>query len=727
MQIFFAAVLLFATMSIAAQAAPVVTILWPLSNSTTSNSSIAVSGNVSSSTSTISSVKVNNVQATLNSQDVVSTTWTATVPLGYGTNALTVTATDATGDYTTTTTTPVLVTCTSNLTYSLTANSSATGVITTNASNGAATYNPLIIPDTISGTTMNLTLAVSSKRFFSAASNATTTLGYNEMPFWGPTLIMYKGDKMQMNVKNNLSADTTTCHWHGLHLPAIMDGGPHIPFSANTTWTPSFTITNDASTCWYHPHYHGSTATQVAAGAGGLIIVRDGTEATKGLPWTYGVDDIPLAISSRTFNATTGQMMLVSGNEPLAYAVGNTMLVNGVVKPQVTLPRQIVRLRILNAELQRGLNLGLSNNSTFYVIGNDVGLLNAPAAVTRLQLTPGERVEILLDLQNATVNSTIDLMAYNKTTANASAPILPTTFIATGAKGSSPTTTTLTTSNFPILNMKIGNQTTIPICTPVTGNFSANGTLTLSGASSAFVLANHTFFTANNVTSNRTVTLTSSGGFGFDGNAYDEFYYNYAIPLNSIEKWTITNNSGVSHPIHLHETKFNIVARKNATGTANGTAVTTNGLPAAWETGWKDTVYVPSGEQVQIIVKFDQYASNTDPYMFHCHMLTHEEGGFMGQFLVVNNETENLTIASFTSNATSSAKEIEFDSTTNTTYKIQYRADLADSWLDIGTITSVSGDLTTIYTDSDAVRCAKEKGFYRVVLPSIDTYPLISR
>jgi bilirubin oxidase len=502
-----------------------------------------------------------------------------------------------------------------------------------------------------------------------------------------------------------------------------MDGGPHIPFSANTTWTPSFTITNDASTCWYHPHYHGATATQVAAGAGGFIIVRDGTEATKGLPWTYGVDDIPLAISSRTFNATTGQMVLADGTNSLAYAVGNTMLVNGVVKPQLTLPKQIVRLRMLNAELQRGLNLGLSDNSTFYVIGNDVGLLNAPAPVTRVQLTPGERVEVLLNLQNATVNSTtLNLMAYNNTSTDVAS-----NFIATGARGSSPTTSTLTTTNFNILNIKIGNQTTSPICTPVTGNFSTNGSLTLTGASSPLVLANNSFYSTSNVTNNRTVTLTNSGGFGFDGNKYDEFYYNYAISLNSIEKWTIINNSSVSHPIHLHETKFNIVARKNLAGTGNGTAVTTNGLPAAWETGWKDTVYIPSNEQVQIIVKFDQYASNTNPYMFHCHMLTHEEEGFMGQFLVVNGETESLTVASFTSNATSSAKQIEFDSTTNTTYRIQYRADLADSWLDIGTITSDSGSSTTTYTDSDATRCANAKGFYRVVLPRIDTYPLISR
>ena len=723
---FFTAFFLVACVALSAQAAPVVTISWPSSNSTTSNSSIAVSGNVSS-TSVITSVRVNNVEATLNSVGVLSTTWTATVPLGYGTNALTATATDATGNYTTTTTTPVLVTCTSNSTYSLTANSSATGVITTNASNTAPNYNPLIIPDTISATTMNLTLAATSKRFFSAGgANATATLGYNGMPFWGPTLIMYKGDKMQMNVKNNLSADSTTCHWHGLHVPAIMDGGPHIKISANTTWTPSFIITNDASTCWYHPHYHGNTATQVAAGGGGFIIVRDGTEATKGLPWTYGVDDIPLAISSRTFNATTGQMMLANGTDSFACAVGNTMIVNGVIKPQVTLPKQIVRLRILNCELQRGLNLGLSDNSTFYVIGNDVGLLNAPAPVTRVQLTAGERVEVLLNLQNATVGSNFTLMAYNQTTASASAPTLPDSFLVGAAKGGS-AFTTLTSSNFPILSIKIGNQTTTPICTPVTGNFSGNGSLTLSGASTPLVLANHTFYTTSNVTNNRTVELTKSSGFGFNGFTFNENYYNYSIPLNSIEKWTITNNSNESHPIHLHETKFNIIARKNLAGTANGTAVTTNGLPAAWETGWKDTVYVPRNEQVQIIVKFDQYASNTDPYMFHCHMITHEEENFMGQFLVVNNEAESLTVASFTSNATTSAKQIEFDCTTNTTYKIQYRADLVDSWSDIGTVTSGSGNSTTTYTDSDATRCANAQGFYRVVLPRIDTYPIISR
>ncbi|MFV8333514.1 hypothetical protein [Flavobacterium sp. GSP14] len=90
-------------------------------------------------------------------------------------------------------------------------------------------------------------------------------------------------------------------------------------------------------------------------------------------------------------------------------------MINGTLNPQATLPKQWVRFRILNAEVQRGLNIGFSDNRTFYVIGNDGGLLNAPIAVTRMAIQTGERYEIMVNLGDDAVGAeTLFLKAYNK-------------------------------------------------------------------------------------------------------------------------------------------------------------------------------------------------------------------------------------------------------------------------------------------------------------------------
>jgi blue copper oxidase len=100
--------------------------------------------------------------------------------------------------------------------------------------------------------------------------------------FEGPTLFFNKGDVVHMNVKNNLN-DSTTLHWHGFHLPAVMDGGPHQVIPPGTLWQPYWKVTNNASTYWYHPHLHEMTLEQITKGIGGLIIVRDEIEDALGI------------------------------------------------------------------------------------------------------------------------------------------------------------------------------------------------------------------------------------------------------------------------------------------------------------------------------------------------------------------------------------------------------------------------------------------------------------
>lgn len=458
----------------------------------------------------------------------------------------------------------------------------------TTSTTGTATYNDLWIPPAISGTTFNLNLAKSTKQLKTGVS--TPTYGYNGASFWGPTLFMNKGDFVKINLTNNLS-ETTTTHWHGLHIPAIMDGGPHQLIEAGTTWSPSFEVKNNAGTYWYHPHLHEKTKEHLTYGAGGLIIIKDPIESALALPRSYGNDDIPLVLTSRSFTST-------NAFDLSSRAYGDYQLTNGVMNAQISLPKQFVRLRILNAEIERGYNLGFSDNRTFYVIANDGGLLDAPVPVTRVKMMVGERVEILVNLGSDAVGSSLDLKAYNSGQAF-------------GFPGGEPNTSgdfgsLLNNRDFSVLHINVKATTSNAITTLPTK------------------LASNTYWTNADVTNSRTITITGGQGataFSFDNNIYGDAKINQIVKLNAIEKWTITNNNIFGHSFHIHDIQFKIISRSS-------------GSIAPYESGWKDTVYIPIGESVSVIAKFDDFASSISPFMYHCHFSNHEDGGMMGQFLV---------------------------------------------------------------------------------------------
>jgi bilirubin oxidase len=468
-----------------------------------------------------------------------------------------------------------------------TTNTTGTNNNNSNTDNNSGTYNDLFVPPAITGNNFNLTLDKATKQLKTGA--ATPTYGYNGNSFWGPTLIMNQGDDVKINVTNNLT-DQTTVHWHGFHIPAVMDGGPHQIIDAGGKWSPSFKIKNNAGTYWYHPHLHMKTYEQLAKGAGGFIIVKDPVESALALPRTYGTDDIPLVLSSRRFN--TDNSFQISG------AYGDYLLTNGTLNAQVTLPKQYVRLRILNAEIERGYDLGLSDNRPFSIIGNDGGLLNAPISANRVKIMPGERVEILVNLGGDAVGASIDLKAYNSGQKFGFPGGEP---ASTGEFGS-----LLNNNDFNVLHIKVGTSTSSAI------------------TSLPSKLANHTYWTNSDVTNSRTINITggqAGAAFTFDNNTYGFTTINQTIQLNAIEKWTIVNNNIFGHSFHVHDVQFKIIARSS-------------GTVGDHESGWKDTVYVPLGETVTVIAKFDDFADSVNPYMYHCHFSNHEDGGMMGQFLV---------------------------------------------------------------------------------------------
>ena len=458
-----------------------------------------------------------------------------------------------------------------------------------------AQYNNLFIPDTLSGTAFKLTMKDTFTQVL--PGNQTITGGFNGK-FMGPTLMMRRGDIVQMEVNNKLN-DSTTVHWHGMHLPAVMDGGPHQVIPPNTIWRPFWKVTDQASTLWYHPHLHEMTAAQVARGLVGFIIVRDSFEASLALPRTYGVDDVPLAIGDRKFDAA---------NQIQKVGLGDTLMTNFTFSAQKTFAAGIVRFRLLNASLARTYNLGLSDNSNFYIIGSDAGLLSAPVARNRMLINPGERVELLVDLTGRQGTS-LNLVAYNGE--------LPVSTL--GGPGSN----VLSGRTLPVLRMNI--------VAPSPNSIQAvPSTLRpMQRLDTAQVRAVRKLVMGDSLVNGVVKSFIINGkSFDFNRNEFE-------VPLSNTEIWEISSTSVVTHPFHLHDIEFSILS-------INGQA------PPAELDGWKDVVMIPAPRRdtanrvitptvVRFIGRFDDYADSLFPFMYHCHILTHEDGGMMGQFVVVNN------------------------------------------------------------------------------------------
>jgi len=462
-------------------------------------------------------------------------------------------------------------------------------VLLTNFASGQ--FRNLWIPDTLSGTNFNLTLKDTLAQI--RPGNQTVTSAINNCSFWGPTLIFKKGDTVNLNVTNKLN-DSTTLHWHGMHLPAVMDGGPHQIIPPNTTWQPYWKVTNNAATYWYHPHLHLMTMDQITKGLGGLIIVRDSIESALPLPRTYSVDDIPLVLTDRTFAAL---------NQFTPRPYGDSMMVNGTLNPQYGIPAQVVRFRILDAAIERSYNLGFSDNRTFYVITSDGGLLNAPVGVTRYLLSAGERIEILVNCTGQ-AGSSVDLRAYNSVLANS---IPGGENFATGPFGNA-----LGKRDFNILHLVVGAAT-------------ASGIFAIPASLTANVFPNPI-----NADATRIITLSDSTGvpnilgpnaFIIGHKLFNLGIINNQVPINNTEIWQLSSTSFFSHPFHIHDVEFYILTRNGA-------------VPPSYELGWKDVVLVKNGEVVRFIAKYEDYADAVHPFMYHCHISLHEDEGMMGQFVV---------------------------------------------------------------------------------------------
>jgi blue copper oxidase len=418
----------------------------------------------------------------------------------------------------------------------------------------------------------------------------TNTLGYNGS-LLGPALRLRKGEKTSIRVQNHLDEETTV-HWHGLLIPAEVDGGPHQVIAPGAEWQANFTVNNPASTCWFHPHTHGSTGRQVVMGLAGLLIVEDPAQAGSGLPGTWGVDDLALVLQDKRFTAS-GQIdyALTAGDRLNGYT-GDVLLVNGATAPVWQAPRQWVRLRLLNGSNARFLTLRLGNGAPMLQVANESGLLAAPVTRQSITLAPGERAEALVDFSNVASGQDVSLLA------------------ATAAGGMG-------------MGMGMGGGTGASELTAMKCR------VALPRQPGAIVQPPGALASAPAIAAGAGATLRafSLGGgmmssqFTINGQVFDMSRVDLAVPANTVEVWRFTNATGMAHPIHVHGVRMSLLARDGA-------------LPPTYERGLRDTFVVQSMETVTVAVETAAVASPT-PLMFHCHILEHEDAGMMGQFITV--------------------------------------------------------------------------------------------
>ncbi len=438
--------------------------------------------------------------------------------------------------------------------------------------------------------TFDLDMQKGVSRFFDGIE--TPTLGINGA-YLGPTLKMRSGESVQMNVTNNIG-EASTLHWHGLHLPARADGGPHQVIAEGDTWSPKFSVKQRASMFWYHSHMVPRTGPQVYQGLAGMIYVDDEETSRLDLPSDYGVDDIPLVLQDRAFNRDGSFYYGTSMPNVMMGMRGNVLLVNGMVQPYFTASTNKIRLRLLNGSNARFYTIGFDDGRTFQQIGSDGGLLERPFETTQITLAPAERAQIIVDVSDGQ-------------------PVRLRTFATpnSGMMGGGGMMGQMMGDDltFEVLDIRPDAQRAKSARVP-------DRLITLARPAPSQAVRTRRF-----IMQMGGMMMMGGGSFTINGKSMDMNRIDETVRVNTTEIWQIENTSMMAHPLHIHDVQFRILDR-------NGVA------PPPGETGLKDTVVVAPNERVRLLLSFSDYTDPDRPYMYHCHILEHEDAGMMGQFVV---------------------------------------------------------------------------------------------
>lgn len=391
------------------------------------------------------------------------------------------------------------------------------------------------------------------------------------------------------------SVPVTVVHLHGGKVPPDSDGYPEEAFppgQASHVYT--YPNIQPAGTLWYHDHALGITRLNVMMGLAGFYLIRDHFD--DGLDLPSGAYEIPLAIQDRTFAADGSFAYPEQWHE---HFFGDTILVNGKVWPYLEVDRGKYRFRMLNGSNSRAYTLSLSDGSVFWQIGTDLGLTEYPVALHEITLLPGERADVIIDFGSYAPGTEVVLA----NSAPAPFPGFPGVGVIPDVMLFRVTGETGHTAPIP------GSLVEVPWIDP--GDAVVERVLELKTVPNTHCPDHH------------------DAMWTIDGRMWHEIT-EYPV-LGTVEIWTWKNNSGISHPMHIHLVMSQILNRQaidDVTGEPVGPVLP----PRDFERGWKDTVDAPPGYFTRVIARFDGF---TGLYPYHCHILEHEDHEMMRQFEVV--------------------------------------------------------------------------------------------
>ncbi len=502
----------------------------------------------------------------------------------------------------------------------------ALGSVPRFTANAAAAARPLPIPtliDARNGEPVALALQKSSHRFGLGAAVPSTGISSS---YLGPVVRVRSGDTVPFRVENRLDEETTL-HWHGLLIPSDVDGGPHNSIRPGGVWTPELKINQPAATHWFHPHPHGNTAKQVYGGLAGMMIVSDGGDRDRGLPVAYGVDDIPIVLQDKRFGRNGALAYEPTMMDLMHGFQGDTLIVNGAIAPAASVPVGFVRLRVLNAANARNFDLRFSDRRPFYVVGSDAGLLAEPVEVRNLVIAPGERYEVLVNFSDGQPVALVTGPDIHHGMGSGMMMQMR------RAPGSGATETFMTFNPDPATKAAI---TRLPrqlktLASPNRNAAIARRTLVLDpmiGMGMGMMGMGMMGMAARRGPQSDSSAAAGGAGhdhaaaaqmMGINGRPFDMRRIDVTTKLGTTEIWEI-RSAAMAHPFHMHGVSFRILSN--------------NGRPPnPAQSGWKDVVLVE--DRAEILVRFDHPASAKMPFMYHCHILEHEDHGMMGQFAVV--------------------------------------------------------------------------------------------
>jgi len=376
-------------------------------------------------------------------------------------------------------------------------------------------------------------------------------------------------------------------HLHGGHVPAAFDGFPEDNYDPGQSL--SFTYPNNQvpGTLWYHDHALGITRLNVYMGLAGFYLIRDAAEQALGLP--AGVYEIPLALQDRSFHPD-GTLDYPADIQEVFF--GDFNLVNGKVWPYLDVKQGKYRFRVLNGSNSRTYRLSLdrldqpgTTDLPFVQIGTDGALIEVPLTVDTITLAPAERADVIVDFAGLPAGTEVVL------TNDAPAP-----FPGSPGVGVVPD----------VMKFVVGVE---------------------SGFTGAVPATLRTVETLDEADSVRTRDFTlekfsdACGGV-WEINALTWNDVTEYPQLGTTEVWRFINSSPVMHPMHMHLVLFQVLDREPIGG---GTPVP----PDPTEVGWKDTVRADPGMITRVIARFEDYAGK---FVYHCHILEHEDHDMMRQF-----------------------------------------------------------------------------------------------